>query len=127
MSTVLIIEDEAAIRLLLQRTLAGQFDQVYSASNGHHGMAQFRRHAVDCVITDLFMPESDGLDVITEIRQRDRHIPIVAISGGGPDPTLAGPTLEIAERLGASRTLHKPFTPDQLRETLAPLVFEGAA
>lgn len=81
--------------------------EVIDAPNGKLGFKLFKENSLDLVITDIVMPEMDGLETITEIRKIDRNIKIIAISGGG---IVKGfDYLLVAERLGADRTLKKPF------------------
>ena len=64
MATILVIDDQEPIRALLRAALEGDGHEVLEASNGHEGMALWRRERTDVVVTDLYMPETDGIEVI---------------------------------------------------------------
>lgn len=79
--------------------------EVFVAANGKEGLDQLRHHSVELVITDLFMPEKEGLETIRELRRDFPNLPIIAMSGEPGMPSLLG----IAKRFGALRTVEKPF------------------
>jgi CheY-like chemotaxis protein len=110
----LVIDDDPDIRRLLKDTLEGGGHQVSLASNGLEGVRQFKAKRADLVITDLFMPEQEGLETIKQLRLEFPDIPIIAISGR---PT-GGTMLSVAQRLGATAVLHKPFLPEELLRTV---------
>jgi DNA-binding response OmpR family regulator len=107
MSDILIIDDDAAVRITLQRVLQAAGFRVRAAADGEEGVAEFRRQNAVLVITDIFMPEKDGLEVIRELRSLAPSLPILVTSGRA----RAGRVdfLETAIRLGASDVLAKPF------------------
>jgi len=78
---------------------------VLLAANGKEGIDQLRHHPVELVITDLFMPEKEGLETIQELQSDFPNIPIIAMSGEPGMPSLLG----IAKRFGALKTIEKPF------------------
>ena len=86
---------------------------VHIAKNGAEGLAMMKREAFDLLITDLLMPEKDGIETIVEIRRKNERLPILAISGGGKYGAR-DELLRMAQRLGATATLQKPFTREQL-------------
>ena len=81
---------------------------VVEAGNGRDGLDLFRQAGADLVITDLVMPEIEGLEVVRQLRSADSPVNVIAISGGGR--ASAAVYLEAARLLGAARVLHKPFT-----------------
>ena len=109
---ILIIEDEPEIRNLLREMLESNGHWVDEAPNGAVGMQRWREHsraqAIDLIITDILMPEKDGLEVIRAIQRLAPDTKIVVISGGSSRLQL--PLLDIAARLGAFHTVEKPFT-----------------
>ncbi len=111
MARILIIEDEPEIRSLLREMLESNGHWIDEAPNGAAGMKQWREHAraqpIDLIITDILMPEKDGLEVIGAIQRLAPDTKIVVISGGSPRLQL--PLLDIATRLGAFHTVEKPF------------------
>lgn len=112
MARILLIEDDEAIRTLLREYLAREGHEVTTASNGREGLEMFRPGGFDLVITDLIMPEMEGIEVLQELRQRDTKIPALAMSGGGQFGA-AETYLRLAALLGAGRVLAKPFTREQ--------------
>jgi CheY-like chemotaxis protein len=108
MSVILIIEDEKELREMLKVALVRNNYTVLEAENGKEAIIHFKPGVTDLVVTDLIMPEEDGLKVIMKIRQMKPGIKIIAISGGGK----AGPGsyLNVAKALGADAIYSKPFS-----------------
>lgn len=108
MTRILVIDDEEPIRKLTMRVLEMEGYEVEAAANGQTGIKRFREKPADLVITDILMPDMDGLEVIQELRRLQPELKIIAISGGGTmEAELA---LKLARRFGAGRILSKPFT-----------------
>ncbi len=105
MARILVIDDSAAVRELLEQMLRLTGHDVAVAGNGKEGLEQIRRQPVELVITDLFMPEKEGLETIQELRRDFPDIAIIAMSGEPGLPSLLG----IAKRFGAVKTIEKPF------------------
>lgn len=107
MARILVIDDDDTVRLSVRLALEDADHRVEEAADGLEGMNLFRNHPADLVITDIFMPEKEGLETIDEIKQVAPQTKIIAISGGGRmDPE---DYLEIAMRVGADYSLLKPF------------------
>lgn len=113
MSHILIVEDDEPLRLVLQSTLEGFGHRVSTAANGREGVAVFRRDAADIVLTDIVMPDQEGLETIQALHRLPAPPSIIAMSGGGRLP--AQNYLGIASRFGAAATLMKPFAAEELR------------
>ncbi len=107
MARILIIDDEPNLRSMLRRMLHQAGHQVSEAGNGAEGIDSYERDPPDLIITDIFMPEKDGIETIIALHRADPDLPIIAISG-------ATDFLGSAEKLGARHTLAKPFRGDQL-------------
>ncbi|AWB07011.1 response regulator (plasmid) [Azospirillum humicireducens] len=130
MASVLIIDDDDVARAVLLRTMTMAGHEAVGARDGMEGMARFREHSadrsphrpIDLVITDIFMPNQEGLATIMELRRASPSLKIIAISGGGVRASLD--VLPVAEALGAHRTLRKPFTPAEVMEAVRA-VLEG--
>ncbi len=90
------------------------------AGNGRDGVDLFRQAGADLVITDLVMPEIEGLEVVRQLRNAHSPVNVIAISGGGLAP--AAIYLEAARLLGAARVLHKPFTTSVLLAAIDELL-----
>lgn len=112
MAKVLVIDDEEAVRALARRMLESRNHTVIEAAAGVAGLKAFEEEKPDVIVTNIIMPNTDGLEVIREIRRQDPKAGIIAVSGGGllPDQTYLG----YARKFGATAVLPKPFTPVQL-------------
>ena len=119
MIDVLVIDDDPGIRRLLGRVLTGAGYQVREATNGVDGIAAFRTQRPALVITDIVMPEKEGIEIIREIRQEAPGAAILAISGSDPHGDLY---LHAATSLGADAALAKPFRPHELLAVVADLL-----
>ena len=117
---VLVIDDEPAVRYAVTRVLESNGFEVTTAPDGVQGMAQFRSWGPDLVITDLIMPEQEGMQTIKQIRQSDAAVKILAISGGGRLVNVD--FLQVAKRLGADEILPKPFDATELMSTVRQLL-----
>jgi CheY-like chemotaxis protein len=130
MSHVLIIDDSEEIRSSVRAMMESMGFDVSEATDGQDGVDRFRQERFDLVISDVVMPRKDGLQAIREIREMSPDIPIVAMSGGthvsaGGCDQITGYTLSIAEELGATRTIGKPFSRENLRAVIRESVAEA--
>ena len=120
MERVLVIDDDEQVRALLYEILDRAGFAVMEASNGEEGLKLYRNQPADLVITDLIMPEKEGVETIMELRSQFPNARIIAISGG--ERAGGRDYLPIAAKLGARRTVAKPFSRqeilDAVRETL---------
>jgi len=112
MQSILIVEDQADVRAFLVVVLTRAGFHIREAANGGEGIACLVDKLPDLVITDIFMPVNDGLEVIRAVRRMDQNLPIIAISGG--TPMIGRDYLPVAESFGATTTLMKPITPQEL-------------
>ncbi len=108
MARILIVEDEKLARLTLRKILEEVGHQVVEATNGVEGLAMFRASPCDLVITDIIMPEKEGVATIIELKRDFPDVRIIAISGGGRTRNLD--FLKLAAKYGAQRVLPKPFS-----------------
>ena len=118
MAHILIIDDDELFRESLVLMLEQLGHSVVEAANGLQGMAWFELEAFDLVMTDLVMPEQEGIETILKIRRKKTGIKIIAMSGGG-NISITRTNLESAKKLGATATLSKPFSADELSNLLA--------
>ncbi len=109
---ILVIADDELVRSTLRDVLEDAGYEVSEAADGKQGLAFFEAQPVDVVVTDILMPEKDGIETIIELRRRFLPVKIIAISGGGSAKNLD--FLELAKKVGARRILAKPFTPGEL-------------
>jgi DNA-binding response OmpR family regulator len=117
MATILIVDDDADARRTICYVLAASGYDVLVTPGGKHALDLCRTTAIDLVVTDIFMPDKNGIDLMVELRQIRPATKIVAVSGGG----RAGnkDLLSAAELLGAIETIQKPFDPDEFLERVA--------
>jgi CheY-like chemotaxis protein len=120
---VLIIDDDAAVRETLTAIIEGAGHQVATARNGRDILQRLRESGAELVITDILMPEKEGIETIRTIRQHSRTLPIIAVSGGGRGGNMD--FLSVAKTFGANLTLAKPMEPEELVRAVAELI--GAA
>lgn len=117
MAKILVIEDDEQFREMLAQMLEQSGHQAETAANGVLGMAQFRQSPPDLVITDILMPEKDGIDVIIEMKNEQDDVRIIAISGGRRTITPQF-NLDSAALIGVRQTLTKPFNRQQLLQAI---------
>ena len=111
MATILIIDDDDLIRVLLRSALEEAGYEVTEAANGRQGLELYRHRPTDLVITDIIMPEINGLDMLLALTREFLHAKVIAISGAGEEKNV----LDVAKLLGARQTFQKPFSmPDLL-------------
>ncbi|MBM3226099.1 MAG: response regulator [Candidatus Tectomicrobia bacterium] len=106
MACILLIDDDPQVRTIFRQILERAGYEVQEARDGRLGVQCYRATPVDLVITDILMPEQEGLKTIQELRQLCPTVKIIAISGGSRQMLMD--FLPIAEMLGAQRALHKP-------------------
>lgn len=122
---ILLVEDESALRELLEAVLRRAGFRVSAAANGREAMAILGENEVALVITDIVMPEQEGIETILRIRRVQPHLPIIAMSGGGHvEPAQY---LSIAKTAGATQLLHKPFSPVRLIELVQKMIGDPPA
>jgi DNA-binding NtrC family response regulator len=118
MYSVLLIENDESLRELLRITLIGAGYVVLEAINGRQGVKAFRKTPTDLVITDLYMPELDGLEVIEALRRTHPRVKVLAISGASGTMGY----LPLAQSRGAMAVLQKPFAPSAFLDVVAQLL-----
>lgn len=108
MKKIVVIDDDILGNQMVCRVLKNAGYEVSSAFNGAQGLKIFKKERPDLLITDLYMPEKDGLETIMELRQMDKEIRILAISGGSLNINVID-MLESAEVFGADAIMAKPI------------------
>jgi two-component system, response regulator, stage 0 sporulation protein F len=114
MATILIIDDEEIIRVLLRSALEREGYEVTEATNGRQGLDLYCQRPTDLVITDILMPELNGLEMLLALTREFIHAKVIAISGAGKETTV----LDVAKLLGARQTFQKPLSIPQLLEAV---------
>jgi CheY-like chemotaxis protein len=117
---VLVIDDDADIRALLETALALAGHEVVLAADGAEGVERQRETPAHLILVDIFMPEKEGIETILELRQEFPRLPIIAMSGGG----RAGNRdfLQQALQLGATRAIAKPFDHTTILKLIAEVL-----
>ena len=110
MARILVIDDDSDTRAMLEQTLKPAGYEVISAADGREGVELHRASPADLVITDLYMPNQDGVKTIRELRSYFPELAIVAMSGNADTGTF----LSVTRKLGTVGILQKPFLPDEL-------------
>ena len=113
---ILVIDDDPCLRQILRRHLDRLGHEAVTAENGLTGMKMFENDSFDLVITDIIMPEQEGLETISQLKGKDAQAGIVVMSGGGS--IEADDYLKLALALGADAALAKPFNLSELDRTV---------
>ena len=116
MARILAVDDDESFGKMLRISLIRLGHNVVVAKNGSEAIREFQREKPDLVLTDIVMPDKEGLETIMELRRLDPTVKIIAMSSGGGGPE--GEFLVLAEDLGAAATLAKPFTLDDIKAAL---------
>jgi DNA-binding response OmpR family regulator len=122
MAKILVLDDEPSILLMIKKMLEKAGHEVFIALNGIDGMKQFEKYKPDMMITDIIMPEKEGLETIFELRRKYPDLKIIAISGGGrigPNGYLPG-----AKLLGANMVFQKPLDQKEFLQAVSFLLDE---
>ena len=109
---ILIIDDEERVLRTLRQMLESAGHEVVEAADGKEGVELYKEDSVDLVITDLIMPEKEGIQAAAELRHYDPYVKIIAISGGGRIGNME--VLRIAQKFGIEHTLPKPIRVGEL-------------
>lgn len=120
MQSILVIDDDKLMCLALARILVSAGYSVAQAFNGDEGLQMYRSQKFDLVITDLIMPDKEGIQIIRELRKEDSRIRIIAMSAGG----RGGATdyLKWARLMGAKQCLSKPIKREDLLNAVASVL-----
>lgn len=121
MAKVLVVEDAPAVRLSVVDVLEGLGHEVTEAENGRVAIELLERESFDLVVTDVLMPEVDGVEVIKTLRTRYPGVKVLAMSGGAPN-LPAGYVLKMTEMFNADAVLYKPFLNEELRGAVQRLL-----
>jgi len=116
MARILVIDDEDRIRGMLRTALEIEGHEVVEATQGDEALRLLRAQPAELVITDIMMPQKDGMEVIMALRREAPGLKVIAMSGGGRYALME--TLHMAEQLGAFAAMRKPFDLDAMIETV---------
>lgn len=117
---ILVVEDDASVREMVKKMLERVGYDVIEAQNGSEAIERFQKAPTDLIITDIIMPDKEGIETIMELRRDFPDVKIIAISGGG----RVGPDwyLTAARKLGAAKTFCKPFDRQEMLDAVHELV-----
>lgn len=120
MGHILIIDDEPQIRRMLRNWCEAEGYEVVEASDGREGIQSFRKHLSDVIITDIVMPNTEGVETIVTLKKEFPDVKIIAISAGGQFQHQG--YLELARLFGADHAFEKPFTKQDLMAAVRQLM-----
>ena len=112
MAKILIVDDENQIRLMLRQMFEREGHVIMEAADGKEAIKMNKSNPADLIITDIIMPEMEGIRTIMELKKAKPDAKIIAVSGGGKNAPEQ--YLHFAKKLGADRTFTKPFNRDEL-------------
>jgi DNA-binding response OmpR family regulator len=118
MATILVVDDSASLRALLEQTLADAGHTVFTAADGKRATTLLASQPVDLVVTDIYMPDADGLELLVALRRMKPRPPAIAMSSKTGELNM----LRSAKILGAQITLQKPFPPAELLRCVTALL-----
>lgn len=120
MKHILIIDDERPIRLMLRKLLEFEGYEVTEASDGNEAIQCYNEKQPDLIITDLIMPEKEGLETMAELFKKNPELKVIAMSGGGR--SKPGGYLHTAKLLGAIETFEKPIRKNDLLDAIKRMI-----
>lgn len=123
MQRILLVEDDEMMRQTLRVILGRAGHEVVDATNGREALECLSRENIDLVITDIMMPEMDGIETIISLKRASPTLKLLAISGGGSTGNFE--FLEMARKFGAAETLRKPFKPKELLDAVERVLAAG--
>ena len=118
MADILLVEDSPEVAMTVREILSGAGHNVSGAANGKEALAQLKERRFDLIISDIWMPEMDGINLLKELRGSGNSIPVIVISGGAPNAPLTY-TAPLASTFGANEVIYKPFEKDELLTTVS--------
>ncbi len=118
--SILLVDDDDQFRGMLSEALTGEGFQMREASDGRQGVKLYVEQSSDIVITDLVMPEQEGLEMIVEMKRLHAEVKIIAISGGGRGSSQN--YLKMAKAFGAQIVLAKPFSHREILEAISQVL-----
>ena len=116
MAEILVVDDDSQVREVLKILLSMAGHEVYEASTAKKAIESYKQHPVDIIITDILMPDKDGLELIQEVRRLNPGAKIIAMSGGGQIGSQE--YLSWAKKFGAKHHLSKPIPRKELLEVV---------
>lgn len=119
MASIVVVDDSRSVRLFLEKVLADTGHHVRMGCSGPEGLKLVEAEHTDLVITDIYMPEGDGLELLMALRRRPTPPKVIAMSSNVVGPKSM---LRIAEKLGAKIVLPKPFKAEEMTAAIAQVL-----
>lgn len=113
MADILLVEDSLEVSMTVREILIGAGHTVLAAANGKEALARLKERRFDLIVSDIWMPEMDGIALLKEVRGAGNGVPVIVISGGAPNAPLTY-TAPLAATFGANEVIYKPFEKDEL-------------
>ena len=120
---VLVVDDDAGIRNFVRMLLELEGYEVATVANGNEALEEQRRDPAAIILTDIFMPDAEGMETIVQLREEFPEAKIIVMSGGGS--YRGADYLALARELGAVKSLKKPFAPQDLIDAMREVVRPG--
>jgi CheY-like chemotaxis protein len=124
MANILLVEDSPEVSMTVREILDSAGHQVAQAANGNEALTQLKAGRFDLVVSDIWMPEMDGIALLKAIRGAGNAIPVVVISGGAPNAPLTY-TAPLASTFGANEVIYKPFEKSELLDAVKRALSPG--
>jgi CheY-like chemotaxis protein len=125
MARILVVDDESMLRGVVRKMLERLGHVVFEASDGVQGVEAYRELRTDIVLTDIVMPNKDGIQLIRELKEEFPDVSLIAMSGGAR--TSERDFLEVAKQCGVYQVLHKPFSRVDLDAAIKATLVEAQA
>jgi CheY-like chemotaxis protein len=114
MKTILVVDDEQAVLQAVTDILSDKGYDIITAGNGKSGLKKIKEHRPDVILTDIIMPDMEGIEFIKAVRKEQKEIPIIVMSGN----PVGMKFLKVAGIFGAAKSLVKPFTRQELLQAV---------
>ena len=121
MAHILLVEDSPEVSMTVREILVGAGHTVEAVGNGNEALAKLKDHKFDLIVSDIWMPEMDGIALLKEVRGAGNRVPVIVISGGAPNAPLTY-TAPLAATFGANEVIYKPFEKDELLNAVSAVL-----
>jgi CheY-like chemotaxis protein len=121
MADILLVEDSPEVSMTVREILVSAGHTVFAAGTGNEAMAKLKERRFDLIVSDIWMPEMDGIALLKEVRGSGNRVPVIVISGGAPNAPLTY-TAPLAATFGANEVIYKPFEKDELLNAVSAVL-----
>lgn len=123
---ILLVEDSPVVMMSVREILVTAGHRVEEANTGKEALDRLRHQKFDLIVTDIWMPEMDGIQFLKEMRGVGNEMPVIVVSGGAPNAPLTY-TAPLATTFGANAVVYKPFHRAELLEAITSVMATRAA